>query len=116
MKAPGLLAHWAFLHPCSAELVAGDLLLLCSEPSRAAKKPCYPLTALCSGAPVLLLNSVLFSISIIHNSYAVASNIEQRDGAERSGGGLLVFHKPSFFSPLFANNQIIASSPCWKQK
>lgn len=90
MKAPGLLAHWAFLHPCCAGLVAGDLLLLCSEPSRAAKNPCYLLTALCSGAPVLLLNTVLFSISIIHDSYAVASNIEQRDGAERSGGGLLV--------------------------
>lgn len=55
------------------------------------KKSCYPLLVLCSGAPVLLLNTVVFSISIIHNSHAVASNIERRDGAERSGAVLILF-------------------------
>lgn len=55
------------------------------------QKPLLPTHAsLCSDAPARLLNTVLFSISTIHNSHAVASNIEQRDGAERSGGLLLV--------------------------
>lgn len=60
------------------------------RPQQFSENHCYPLTALCSGAPVLLLNTILFSISTIHNLHTVASNIEQRDEAERSGGLLLM--------------------------
>lgn len=77
--------------------------------------------ALCSGAPVLLLNTVLFSISIIHYLHAVASNIEQRDGAERSGGLLVLLGHDTllqtlsfcFFSPVFANKQTVAFPHVW---
>lgn len=56
---------------------------------------CSPPVALCSSVSVLLLNIVLFSISTMHNLHPVASNIDQRDGAERSGGLLLIL-KPLY--------------------
>lgn len=53
--------------------------------------------------PVLLLNAVLFSI--IHT--ATASNMKQSDGAERSGGLLLLFLGPftNIIFPPFESKQ-----------
>lgn len=46
------------------------------RPEQFCKNPCSLLMALCNGAPVLLLNIILFSISTIHNLHTVASNID----------------------------------------
>lgn len=102
-RVPGSPGLFAPVYP-----FAGLLVICCccvQTPAAPGKKPCYLLAALCSASPVLLLNTGLFSISTIYNSHAAASNIEQRDGAERSGGSLpmyascTLFTNPRFSSP-----------------